>query len=378
MKRAPRFKTGSVVFDRRRKTWNLLTWENGKRRTHRLGTLAEYPSKSAARHAAQCIRFSISEVSKPTIIPTASVRKIVESYQAEKMPPRYSTSKAYKTWFKNYIVPAWGDGPITDLQPRPVELWLSSLQLSPKSRSHIRALLHVIWDYAMWSGSIPVQVNPISLVTVKGASKRTRHPRSLTVREFQAFIQNLREPFRTMALICVCLGLRISECLALKWADVDWLLGKLRVERGIVRQRVDDVKTVYSQQQMTLDSAMLDLLKHWKQATQFSGNEHWIFASPVKLGRQPWSYDQVQRMFLRAAEQAGIGRLGTHSMRHTYRSWLDATGTSVAVQQKLMRHADIRTTMNIYGNVVTDEMSKAHGKVVALALNGLQTDRRVT
>ena len=173
----------------------------------------------------------------------------------------------------------------------------------------------------MWSGSIPVQVNPISLVTVKGASKRTRHPRSLTVRQFQAFIQNLHEPFRTMALICFCLGLRISECLALKWADVDWLLGKLRVERGIVRQRVDDVKTVYSQQQMTLDSAMLDLLKHWKQATQFSGNEHRIFASPVKLGRQPWSYDQVQRMFLRAAEQAGIGRLGTHSMRHTYRSW---------------------------------------------------------
>jgi hypothetical protein len=26
------------------------------------------------------------------------------------------------------------------------------------------------------------------------------------------------------------------------------------------------------------------------------------------------------------------------------------------VQQKLMRHADIRTTMNLYGDVVTDEM----------------------
>jgi integrase len=37
-------------------------------------------------------------------------------------------------------------------------------------------------------------------------------------------------------------------------------------------------------------------------------------------------------------------------MRHTYRSWLDAVGTSIAVQQKLMRHADIRTTMNVYGD----------------------------
>ena len=61
-------------------------------------------------------------------------------------------------------------------------------------------------------------------------------------------------------------------------------------------------------------------------------------------------------------------------MRHTYRSWLDSVGTTIAVQQKLMRHADIRTTMNIYGDVVTDEIAVASGKVTRLALNGLQTD----
>ena len=66
--------------------------------------------------------------------------------------------------------------------------------------------------------------------------------------------------------------------------------------------------------------------------------------------------------------------MSTHTMRHTYRSWLDAVGTTIAVQQKLMRHADIRTTMNIYGDVVTDEMSKAQSKVVALALNGNGTE----
>jgi hypothetical protein len=55
-------------------------------------------------------------------------------------------------------------------------------------------------------------------------------------------------------------------------------------------------------------------------------------------------------------------------LSHTYRSWLDAAGTAIAVQQKLMRHSDIRTTMNIYGDVVTDEMSQAHSKVVRMAL----------
>ena len=72
--------------------------------------------------------------------------------------------------------------------------------------------------------------------------------------------------------------------------------------------------------------------------------------------------------YQRAAKAAGLGGLGTHSLRHTYRSWLDVVGTALAVQQKLMRHADIRTTMNIYGDVVTDEMRKAHEKVAGLAV----------
>jgi hypothetical protein len=33
-----------------------------------------------------------------------------------------------------------------------------------------------------------------------------------------------------------------------------------------------------------------------------------------------------------------------------------------------MRHASIATTMNIYGTVITDEMSQAHSKVVKMAL----------
>ena len=209
----------------------------------------------------------------------------------------------------------------------------------------------------------------MELVTIKGASKRTRKPRSLTVEEFQKFIQHLDEPFRTMALLCVCFGLRISEALALKWGDVDWLNGKLSVERGIVAQLVDDVKTPESRRSLHIDRRCWPL-KVWKQTTQFSAAEDWLFASPAQLGRLPWSYDQVWRMYQKAAARAGIGRLSTHSLRHTYRSWLDAVGTPIAVQQKLMRHADIRTTMNVYGDIVTDEMAVASGKVTQLALNG--------
>jgi integrase len=70
-----------------------------------------------------------------------------------------------------------------------------------------------------------------------------------------------------------------------------------------------------------------------------------MFASPYQLGRLPWSDDQVYRVYQKAAESARVGGFGMHTLRHTYRAWLDSVGTPVGVQQKLMRHTDVRTTM---------------------------------
>jgi len=364
MRRA-RESQGSVVLNRRSGTWHFLWLEAGKRRSKVIGSLDDFRTKASAWREAETLKFALQQPnSKPS-----SVRELIECYRREKMPERFSTKLAYEAWFNNHILPRWGDCRITDLQARPIELWLRSLPLSGKSMVHVRGLVRALWEYAMWRGEVPIQRNPMELVTIRGGGKRKRQPRSLTVDEFRMFVDRLDEPIRTIALVCVCFGMRISECLALKWRDVNWLSSKLAIERAIVRQRVDDVKTIYSGRLMAIDAGMLEVFKGWRQRTQFASEEDWIFASPVQLGRLPVSYPWVWLAFQKAAAKSGIGKLGTHSLRHSYRSWLDAVGTAIAVQQKLMRHSDIRTTMNIYGDVVTDEMERAHSKVVALALN---------
>src|SRR6516162_549038 len=128
-----------------------------------------------------------------------------------------------------------------------------------------------------------------------GRSNHIRQPRTLTVEQFRLLVSHLREPYNTLALMCVCFGLRISEALAMKWSDVDWLNRTLRVERGIVQQVVDDVKTDDSRKMLTISDDLLGVLRGWKQATQFSGPEDWVFASPVQLGRLPFSYSGVKQ-----------------------------------------------------------------------------------
>jgi len=357
-----------VRYDKRRKTWNYLWYDGPTRRSKRFGTKQEFPTKAAAWKEVESLEI---QAKPPDGDKGDTVRSVVARYEAERMPSRQSTVRVYRSFLNNHVLPKWADTRIQDVQPRPVELWLRELPLSPKSKTHVRSLMHGLVEFAMWSGMLDISRNPISLVQNIGATRRVRKARSLTAEQFQALLKELHEPFATMALLCVCLGLRISEALALRWADVDWLGSRLSVRRGIVEQVVADVKTEGSARTFNLTSEMLERLKSCKQRSDFSGAEDWIFASPIKLGRLPYSYTGVWRELERAAEAAKVGHLGTHSFRHTHRSWLDAVGTSVAVQQKMMRHADIRTTMNIYGDVVTDEMATAGIKVAQLAFQGI-------
>ena len=308
------------------------------------------------------------------------MRSVTARYEAERMPSRASTARVYRSFLKNHVLPKWGDTRIQDVQPRPVELWLRDLPLSPKSKTHVRSLVHGLVEFAMWAGMLEISRNPVSLVRNIGATRKVRKARSLTAEQFHALLKELHEPFATMALLSVCLGLRISEALAVRWSDVDWLGSRLSIRRGIVNQIVDDVKTQGSAKTFNLAGELLELLKSWKQSSEFSAPEDWIFASPFKLGRLPYSYTCTRQQLERASKSAGIGHISSHAFRHTYRSWLDAVKTPIAVQQKMMRHTDIRTTMNVYGDVVTDEMSTAGLRVAELAFqrNGAQAEREAS
>ena len=372
--RNQRHTTGSVRFDKRRKTWNYLWYDGATRRSKRIGTKQDYPTKAAAWKEVE--RLAVKPAQAKANGDTVS--EVLAKYEKERLPSRRSTARVYRSFLHNHIIPKWGETPVKAVQPRPVELWLRELPLSPKSKTHVRSLMHGLVEFAMWSGVLEVSRNPISLVQNKGATRKTRKARSLTAEHFQALIAELHEPFATMALLSVCLGLRISETLALQWGDVDWLGARVSVRRGIVNQTVGDLKTQGSARTFDLTPEMVERLKVWRRRAEFANAESWVFASPIRLGRLPYSYTGVCRELDRAAAAAKLGHLGTHTFRHTHRSWLDAVGTPVAVQQKMMRHADIRTTFNIYGDVVTDEMMTAGTKVAQMAFqgNGAPAERR--
>ncbi len=141
---------GSVVFNKARATWNFLWVADGTRHSRKLGTLAELPTRADALERAEAARRDL-RLQQERAIPT--LKQLIEEYRREKMPKRIDTRRVYEAWLRNHILPRWGDYSITDLQARPVELWLDSLSLAPKSKVHIRGMLSILWDFAMWRGA---------------------------------------------------------------------------------------------------------------------------------------------------------------------------------------------------------------------------------
>lgn len=358
---------GSVCLDKKSKTWFYYWWEHGTRRSKKIGSVREIPTRTAAWRSVKELRRSLDNQPQAVTTGVPTVNDLVVAYRQEKMPKRASTRRGYEGVFRNYILPKWRDAPISELQPRPVELWIESLALASKTKVHVRGLISILWDFAMWSGTVPTQRNPMELVQIRNASKRVSKPRTMTVEEFHRLSAVLTEPYKTMATVGVCLGLRWSEIVGLQYQDIDWLNGELRLQRAVVKQIADEVKTVHSSKPLALDPRILDLLKQHKQSNLFTAPGDWVFASPEKDGKLPRSYTSFWEKLGRACHDAGIVHVSPHSLRHSYRAWLDELGTPITVQQRAMRHGDIRVTMS-YGDAVSDALREATSKVAAKAI----------
>ncbi len=361
--------------------WAFRWWEtqhDGQRvqREKIVGSLTEFPTQRAVRKAIQSERVAIN--ARPGALPAGmTVKHLVTHYEAHELtgpereqseveaseggPKAHSTRMRYRCQIRKWILPRWGLVGLMDVHTVDVKHWLCRLPLARPTRSSIRNLLHVLFNHAVeyeWLAS-----NPITLVRQSG--KRTRIPVILDIGQMGALLSRLASLERTLVLLAASTGLRISELLALKWKDVDFLGKELHVTRAIYRQVVGRCKTENSQKALPIDDCTLQDLLTWWQVTPFKGPDDWVFASARRAGRQPcWPDSLLQKRVRPAAHGAGItSTIGWHTFRRSFSSWLKSSGADMKVVQELMRHANLRTTMDLYTQAPMGAKREAQRKI---------------
>ncbi|PYG84850.1 phage integrase family protein [Ruminiclostridium sufflavum DSM 19573] len=161
-------------------------------------------------------------------------------------------------------------------------------------------------------------------------------------------------------------GLRLGELLALTWSDIDLDREEINVNKNVIyvknyegKSKTKNIivvqnnpKTKSSIRKVPLTQRSLNLLKELKSKT----NSIMVFAT--KTGNYLNSRN-VERSFVRNATKAGIVDCNFHSLRHTFATRLFERGVSVNVVSKLLGHAKVSITTDIYISVIPSLKSDA-------------------
>ena len=337
---------------------------NGAQRSRLLGTVEQFPTQRDAQCTADALRLEInSELPKAVPITVATLVDRYLTSDVEMGRLAYATRASYKTYLNGWVKLKWGRHTLEQVRTMAVEQWLGVVELAPKSKLHLRNVLHVLFECAArWE---LVKENPITRVRQGGA--RRAEPDVLTPEEFRALLAELTtEPYRMMVILAGCLGLSRSEFTGLQWADIDWDTATLSVQRGVVHCHVGNPKTLARRKSIPLAHNLLTIVSAFREQSAYRADSDWVFASPYKHGAEPYWPDSALTDFVKpAVKRAGITKtVGWHTFRHSYSTLLRANGTDVKVQSELLRHSNIGTTLNLYTQAVSEQKRAAHGQVV--------------
>jgi len=208
----------------------------------------------------------------------------------------------------------------------------------------------------------------------------------LTPQQAYAIVCNLREPERTLTILAAGTGLRIWECLGLQWQDVNFTDGMIHVRRTWTCGQVGSPKSTASKGPVPLHPLLADFMLHWKQKTKYSLADHWVFPSTRLDGKQPRVANMLVEDHLRpAALKAGVlsshrdirgqlvdddpRRFGFHNLRHSLASFLIRIRTDPKTVQTLLRHSDVKLTLQFYTHAVSRDRMVVAGKMLTAILS---------
>lgn len=179
-----RYQFGSVTLKKRAKgadVWEFRYYETQadgvrKRKATFIGTTNQYKNKSEARVAVEALLLKLNEEKPQHHLGAVTFGGICDRYIEEELPTRYSTRKSYLSNIKLHIRPRWERYLLNQIRPMVVEGWLKSLDMAPKSKAHIRGVMHVIFECAARWELFNDRRNPIQIVRIKDSTKRRQRP----------------------------------------------------------------------------------------------------------------------------------------------------------------------------------------------------------
>jgi integrase len=263
------------------------------------------------------------------------------------------TIETYQYHINNLILPRWENAIAEEMKPLAIRNWLFDLHDGDdyhwETCSKTAGIMSLVFDFVDHNELYSIR-NPMDKVTIPASEEEHPELKLLSPEEVFSLMGRLPGPVNIAVLLVAVTGVRISECLGLRWRHVKWDENKIFIEQVFRRgEIVKRTKTKASKAPVPMCEALAAMLSELRQQTPYSGGEDFVFASPYLEGKQPlWGQTMNAKFVKPAAIELGLiaegERFGWHRFRHSLSTWANETTKDITVSQTMLRHRRPDTT----------------------------------
>ncbi len=377
----------------------------GRRKFIYANDLTELREKEQKLHRDQLDGLDLYAAGKATINDT------FDRYMSTKYELRDSTRDGYIYFYNHFVRDNFGLKKLIDIKYSDVLQYyyylLNDLDVSISTVQTIHGLLHPTFELAVRDDII--RKNPSDGVIAEISKKSDKEAgirHALARDEQRAFMDYMaKHPvyYHWWPLFTVLLGtgMRIGECLGIRWEDLDFRERIVSVNHSVVyrydSQRKNATVTISLPKTKAgiRNIPMLDVVKdafemEKEEQAVSGGNKQvidgmggFVFCNRYNRVHNPQTVNDTIHRICKAynseevlnakkehREPLLLPDFSCHHLRHTFATRLCETETNLKVIQDIMGHASIETTMNIYAEA-TQEMKKLSFQNLASKLDDI-------
>ncbi|GAA5158263.1 site-specific integrase [Pseudonocardia eucalypti] len=297
---------------------------------------------------------------------------LAHAVQLRRRPLTYRRHEAVT---RLYLKPGLGRHSLEGLSVLTVQEFLDNLYQagqSPASIHQIRKVLSAALTYAVRTELLTRNVARL----VELPNYRAREAEYWNAAEVHRFLQAAAsDPLYPLFVLLILYGLRSGEARGLRWRDVDFARGELRIRQQVQRidgaMRAVELKTATSSRDEPLLATAVAVLneRREQQATdRLAAGTGWAGTSEgnelvftTRSGR-PIEARNVYRSFRRICEHHGLSRITLHGLRHTNATTQKDLQVHARDIQAVLGHSDVRMT-GLYTHVDIASKRQALTKV---------------
>lgn len=260
-----------------------------------------------------------------------------------------TTLGTYRSLLRTHLVRHLDTRSLDRIEPQHVERLVVAMRregAGPKTIINALTLLQQIFAFAERKGWC--RTNPCKQVD-RPSVEETTDIRFLAMDEVEALLRGVPEDDqlaptdRALYLTATMTGLRQGELLGLRWRDIDWAVGRIRVRQNYVRGHWGTPKSRRGSRSVPMADRVAAELDRQYQRSAFQEDDDLVFPHPHTGG--VLDHSALSRRYKKALRAARVRDVRFNDLRHTFGTRMAAAGVPLRILQEWMGHRDFKTTL---------------------------------